>query len=253
MLSQILWWAGNLVISFLLARCLRGRFFTKYPVFYFYLSYVLLESLLRFYVYVVHASRYESFYWYTQFLSVALGYCVIWEIYTQALADYPGVARMARIVLLAVFVVVVAQALVHALSDPVWSAPEIPALLERNLRTAQALLLVGIVGLLLYYAIPVGRNLRGMILGYGLFISASVISLTLRSHLGKGFEPWWHYFQPMAYFAALLIWAATLWSYQPNPQPRTEIKIEPDYELLSEQTAKAIAWARSYLLRTVRP
>lgn len=253
MLSQILWWGSNLLISLLLVRAVIGRYFTKYPVFYSYLSWVLFDSLVSFYLYVAHPSAYGTYYWSAEFLSVALGYCVIWEIYAQALAQYPGVARLGRIVLLAVFIIVVGQTLAGSLSAHALLPSQIPAVLERNLRAAQAMLLVAIVALLIYYAIPVGQNLSGMILGYGLFIGASVVSLTLRSYLGKAFQPWWQYFQPTAYFATLLIWCGTLWSYKPNPRPKMEIELEPDYERLSAQTARAIAWARSYLLRSVRP
>jgi len=253
MLSQVLWWTENALVFVLLVRALRGRFLSKYPVFYFYIGYVLLESLSSFYIYISYPSFYETFYWYTQFLSVALGCCIIWEIYTQALADFSGVARMARFLLAAIFLVATLKGLVDTLSGPILSPAEIPAVLERNLRTVQALLLVGIVGLLSYYAVPVGRNLKGMILGYGVFISASVISLALRSHLGKEFQTWWQYFQPMAYFLTLIIWSASLWSYAPSPRAKHEISLDQDYEVLVARTAKAIAQARSYLARTVQP
>lgn len=253
MVTQILWWAGNALLTLLLVRSVLGRFFTKYLVFYFYLSYVLLESLLSFYVYVFNPGAYQGFYWNTQFLSVALGYCVIWEIYTQALAEYAGVARMARCLLSVIFVVVLAKVLVNTVSGSAWSLAETTAQLERNLRSIQAFLLVGILGLLVYYAIPVGRNLRGMILGYGLFIGTRMINLTVQSYLLEEFHLWSEYVQPMAYFVTLLIWCVTFWSYHPNPEPKTEIKLERDCELFAAQTAKAIGRARSYLVRTVRP
>ncbi|MDA2912760.1 hypothetical protein MYX77_02155 [Acidobacteriia bacterium AH_259_A11_L15] len=249
MLTQGLWWAGNLLILLLFVRALSGKFLSRYPVFYFYLGYVLLESVSSFYIYTFHPSFYESFYWYTQFLGVALEYCVIWEIYSQSLIDFPGVTRMARALLTVIFIAAMLKALMDTTTNPVWSPAEIPAVLERNLRTVQALLLVGIVGLLAYYAIPVGRNLKGMVLGYGVAISASVISLTLRSHFGKEFQLWWQYFHPMAYFLTYIVWCISLWSYQPNPRPRNEIALEHDYEVLAAGTARAIAQARSYLAK----
>jgi len=253
MLTQILWWVGNALLTLVLARAAMAGFFRKYRAFYFYVSYVLLESLLRFLVYIFHPNAYQIFYWSTQFLSVALGYCVIWEIYRQALVDYPGAARMARCLLSVIFIAVVAKVFVNTRSGAVWSLAETTAVLERNLRTVQAVLLIAIVALLFYYGIPIGRNLRGMILGYGLFIGVSVISLSVQSYFWEKLRLWWEYPQAIAYFITLLIWCATLWSYQPNPEPKTEVQLERDYELLSTQTAKAIARARRYLVRTVRP
>jgi len=59
MLTQILWWARSALISFLLVRSLSGYFFRKYISLYFYLNYVLLQDVLRFYVYVAHPGAYQ--------------------------------------------------------------------------------------------------------------------------------------------------------------------------------------------------
>ena len=253
MFTQLLWWSGNLLMTTILARSSIGGFFRKYVIFYVYLGWVLLDSLVSFYVYVVNPGAYVSLYWYTEFLSLALGYTVIWEISRQALADYPGVGRMARTVLLFFFVMVLARALTGPLGDQASYSTKLLALLERDLRAVQALLLAGIVGLLAYYRIPVGLNLKGMTLGYGVFVGASVINLTLGSYLGDQFQPWWQYLQPTAYFLGLLIWTTSLWAYHPNPRPAFEVELEGDYELLRAHVGKAVTGARGYLLRAVRP
>ena len=253
MFAQLLWWTPNALEGLLLIQVMRGGFFRRYPIFYSYLSYVFLESNLRLFIYIARPGFYPKFYWYTQFLSVALGYGVIWEIFRQALSQYPGAARMARNALSAIFVVVVSKTFLNALTDPVWSPARTTAELERNLRTVQAMLLLTIVGLLAYYAIPTGRNLKGMILGYGFFIGASIVNLTLISHLGDQFQPWWQYLPAMTYSVTLLIWCFTLWSYQANPQPESEVGIDRDYELLAARTNRLLMQMRALLVRAIRP
>ena len=253
MFAQVAWWAGNGLECLLLIRCVQAGLYRRYPVFYAYLSYVLLESLLRFYVYFLSPGYYRDFYWSTQFLSVVIGYGVIWEIYRQALDRYPGAARMARNLLLVIFVLVVLKAFLNTLGGHVWSPAATTAELERNLRTIQAILLLTIGGLFGYYAIPMGRNLKGMILGYGFYVSTSLINLSLRSHFGERFHFWWLYLQPASYLVTLLIWSLTLWSYQANPQPTPDVEIERDYELLTARTTKLLTQVRTYLVRTVRP
>ncbi len=238
MFGQLLWWGGIALEGLLLIRAVSGRFFRSYPLFYLYLTHVFLVSLLRFFVYIFESGSYPSFYWWTEFLSVAVGCGVIWEIFRQALSQYPGAARMAKNALWAIFVAVVSMAFLNALTGPIWSAARTTAELERNLRTVQAILLFTIVGVLAYYAIPAGRNLKGMVLGYGFFIGASVINLTLRSYLGDGFQPWWQYLPALTYSATLLIWCSTLWSYQPNPQLEPDVGIERDYELVAAGTSR---------------
>lgn len=253
MLSQLLWWTSNLLVCFLLVCAIRGRYFHRYVVFYVYLSWVLLDSLVSFYLYVALPWDYEAYYWNAQFLSVALGYGVIWEIYSQLLADYPGVSRLARSALLAVFVSIVAKTLAETLSGQIGNLADVPAILERDFRTAQGLLLLILVGLVAYYAIPVGRNLRGMIVGYGVFVAVSIASLALRAELGHIFQSWWHYLQPVAYNGSLLIWCVSLWSYAPSPRPEIRVAIERDYEHLAAETAKALTRIRAYILRPGQP
>jgi hypothetical protein len=181
-----------------------------------------------------------------------LGYGVIWEIFRQALAPYPGVSRMARSALSAVFIAVVSKTFANTVSGPSWSLAKTTAEFERNLRTVHAILLAIIVGLIAYYAIPTGRNVKGMILGYGLFIGTSVIRLTLHSYLGDEFQVWWRYLAAMTYLVALLIWCSTLWSYQASPQPKAEVGIERDYQLLAARTTKLLIQVRAHLVRAIR-
>lgn len=257
MLIQVVAWTVTGLLGVVILRGVHARTVARYPVFYFYLSYVLFESLVRAYAYYNYYSLdhkvYANLYWYTQVFSLALGYCVIWEIYRQALADYPGVARLGHILLAGLFLLVVAQAFSETFGSAAVPTVELPALLERSLRTIQALLLVAIVALLVYYQIPLGRNLRGLIIGYGLFVGASVVSLTLRAHWGFKLDFWNQYVQPLAYLFTLVIWTATLWSYQPNPRPQRVITLERDYELLAAQVENAIARTRASLLKAVRP
>ena len=252
MLTQTLWWTTDALMACLLFRGLRGRFFSKYLIFYIYLSHVLGLELVRFLVYNFKPKAYGNFYWHTEFLSVAIGYCVIWEIYGRALAAYPGPLRMARLLVTATFVLIVAKVFSTALSDTSWALAQGVGELERNLRTVQAVLLVVVLAVVNYYMIPIGRNLRGIILGYGFYIGALVVINTVWSRFGDTLHLWLQYFQPTAWLVTLLFWSATLWSYHPNPEPEGENEIERDYELIAARTALNMAKARGYLVRAIR-
>lgn len=252
MLTQVLWWSCIACVSLLLIQGVKGRFFSKYLVFYLYLCHVLLTELLRFYLYTNHRNAYRTFYWYTEFVSLAAGCFVLWEVYGQTFAAYPGTLRMARWLLLSIFILVLAKGLINSLSGPVWGPAETVLDLERNFRTVQAVMLAVIVGVLKYYMIPIGRNLRGIVLGYGVFVGTLVINNTLWSQFGDRFQLWLQYSESAAYLVTLLIWCAALWSYHPNPAPAREIEIESDYEWLSARTAQAVSRARAQVLRGVR-
>jgi len=245
--DQILWWLGNATEAFILARSMKGKLYEKYPAFYFYLSAVLLIELLRFATYIFQPSLYQTFYWFSEFLAATVGYAVILEIYKHALKSSPGAARIARTFLLVVLVAVILKVMANALSSRAWSPAATSAELERDLRTVQALLLFGIVALLAYYRIPVGRNLKGIAFGYGFYVCASVMSLAFGSLPGYELRPEWRHVQPLAYLAALFIWGCTLLSYQPSPESETESEIERDYRFLAEETKRVLSRARSFL------
>lgn len=233
--------------AFLVVRSIYAQFYHKYLGFYIYLTLVLLVDLLRFSVLTLHPSAYGPFYWYTEFLHAGFGYAVILEIYKHALNNSPGVARIARTFLWGVLGLVILRVALHAANRPVWSTPTISTELERDMRTIQALLLAGIIALLFYYVVPIGRNLIGIIFGYSAYIYGSVISLGFGSLPAYGLRPGWRLVQPIVYLATLLIWSYALWSYYPNPTRETESKIDRDYRLIAQQTRRAISRARSLL------
>lgn len=253
MLTQAIWWTTNALEAILLGRAARRRFIKAYPIFYAYLAYVLIESLSRFYVYTWHPPSYGIFYWSTQFVGVLLGYGILWEICRQALCRYPGAFRLAHRVLGLIFVVVISKILANVLAGENWSLAQTTEVLERDSRIVQAFLLLAFLGLVSHYRIPIGRNLRGMMLGYGFFIATSIINLTFRSHIGESFQIWWLYLQPSAYVVVLTIWCATLWSHQPNPETKTESRLEQDYQTLVNATRQRFRQVRAHIARTVRP
>ena len=185
---------------------------------------------------------------------MTIGYAVIWEIFRQTLKDYPGAARVARTSLLTIFVLVLCKVSLNRLSGSIVRLTSTYYVdLERYLRVVQAALLATIVGLLAYYAIPIGRNLKGMILGYGFFIGMTVMHLALRSYLGVAFQPVWQHLGWVSYSVALVIWCSTLWSYHPSLQPGPETELERDYQRLVLRTARLLTQARANFVRVIRP
>jgi len=245
--NQILWWIGNAIEALILARSIKGKLYEKYPAFYFYLSTVLLIELLRFAAYTFQPSLHRLLYWYTEYLVAIIGYGVILEIYKHALKSSHGAGRIARIFLLGLLATVMLKVTANALANPVWSPATTLAELERDLRVVQALLLLVIVALLAYYRVPVGRNLKGIAFGYGLYVCASVMSLAFGSLPAFALRPEWRYVQRIAYLAALFIWGSALWSYQPIPHPEIESEIERNYKILAGHTRRVLSRALSFL------
>jgi hypothetical protein len=250
-LTQFLWWGGIVLETFLLVRCARGRFYREYPGFFSYIAVVLLASVLRYSV-RQNPGTYALVYWYSQVVSLVAGYVVILEIYRRALKDYPGAAKMAQTLLMAIFVLVVLKAVWASAGSTGWSIARTYEELERGLRVIQATALIAILGLLAYYRIPLGRNLKGILLGFGLFVGVSVTVLTLRFGFGDRLQLVYRYLPPFTYFAVLIIWCSALWSYHANPVPETKPGLEHDYRSLAVGTRRLLVHARAHLTRAVR-
>ena len=254
MLSQSIWWSSIALEILLLVRGLLARVASRYPAFYFYVSFVLLQDLLSFLVYRWYPPQiYRSVYWTTEFLGVLIGCGIVFEIYRVGLAAYPGAARMARNVLAIVFSTALAKGLADAANDPRWWLEATARDVEIVLRTVQAISLIALVALFLFYSIPFGKNLRGILVGYGLFVSASVVSMNFAPVGVRTFSDFWVYLFPASYLITLSVWTAHLWSYRAIPVPKETVRIEQEYQRLAAATHRRLQEARGYLAKAVRP
>jgi hypothetical protein len=247
-------WLGCVALEILLlARGLRGRLASKYPAFYTYIAFVLLQEPVRAGIKLWRPPLYRDVYWSTEILAVIFGCLVVFEIYRVGLAAYPGTARMARNVLLLTFAVALVKALAIAWNDPRWWMEAAATDIEGVLRAVQAVAIAVLVALCLFYSIPFGKNLRGILLGYGFFVSWSVAFLPFVSSVGINLRHLLGRLYPMSYFVVLGVWLVHLWSYYPNPQPQAEVQLEQTYQRLAAATQRRLQDARGYLVRGVRP
>ena len=238
------------MLGVLLYRGLRHRLVREYPVFYGYVAYVLCSSLVMFRLALASRWAYAVGYWTLDFVAVLFGVAVTWEIYGATLVGCPGVRRVGRSLIALIVLALLAKFVVDLASQPVQALLPTPVELVRNLRFAQAALLLAILSLLVYYRVPLGRNVAGLLYGYTLFISAAVANLALRSVLGPGFHIWWSVLQPLVYVVTTVVWCVGLWSRETNPLPGS--KLEQDYERLSRQTIAGIARLRARLVDGLR-
>ena len=241
------------LLAFLIVRGARKKLFFAYPVFYIYLLHVLLLDLFRFSVATFWPESFGDVYWHSQFVSLVIGYCVIWELYSKMLKSYEGVLQISRVIVSTTLIVLVSRFLSNALAGPIWGEAATVIDLERNMRAFQAVLLIALMGLASYYALPLGRNLGAIIYGYAFFVGTSIIHLTFRSYLGEDFHSIWMYLPPISYLLSLVIWCVGLRVYDPIPEPESVSGIEQDYEAVVARSLRWTASAMRLIGRTMRP
>src|ERR1700751_320486 len=134
MLSFVLWILGPILESLIIIRGVRGNFLNEYGLFYLYVLWVFVRDLSLFVVYYVWSSGYAYVYWYSQLFSILVGCGVVWEIYRAALGSYSGAARMARSVLLFLFVITMSRIVVAAVNSGKWLPGQTTLQTEREFR-----------------------------------------------------------------------------------------------------------------------
>lgn len=249
MLSQFIWSASIALEILLLTRGFQQRLTPKYPIFYSYIAFVLFEEVVSF-VAQRNAHVYLYTYWITEFVGVLIGCGIVFEIYRIGLSAYPGTARMARWLLTGLFAIAAVKTIVTMVNYPGSWLSATPVEIEGAIRAVQGLAIVSLVALFLFYSIPFGRNLRGILLGYGLFVSWSIVCLTFASGANKA-ETVWAYTYSGSYLVALGLWSAHLWSYQPNPLPKGVVHLEQEYQRVAATTQRRLREARGYLAKAV--
>ena len=253
MLVQLIWWVGIALECLLLVRGLLGKWAARHRIFYLYVLFVLSQSVLRFVT--LHQSHrlYFRVYWITEFLGVIVGSAIVFEIYKLGLAAYPGVARMARNSLFFIFILAFTKACVDASSDPQWWPVASIVDLERYARIVQAFAIGALVLLFAIYAVPFGRNLRGIIVGYGVYVTASIVTLKFAAAETGPFADFWHFLVPVSYLFTLILWTVHLWSFQPQPAPAAATRLEHDYQKAAAATRRRLQEARGYLGKATQP
>ena len=248
--TPAVWWATHVLLGALLYRGLRARLFREYPVFYGYAVYVLCSSLVLFRLSLASRQIYTFAYWIAEFISALYGIGIIWEIYDVTFAAYAGVRRAARGLITALVLAVTVAAVVDMGRHPIPVLFPTTVEVEQNLRFIEAILLAAILSTVIYYRVPLGRNVRSLLYGYALYIGTVVITLTLQSFWGAAFLIWWTALQPFAYLVTLVIWCAGLWQRAAKPAPSPAL--QRDYEWMSQQTAIALAHLRKRVIDTMR-
>jgi len=248
--SSLLWWGGMLLLAVALGRMTLAHQLRRYPFFSTYLTLVFCRSPLLLFLRPVTSDGYRAGYWISEFVCAMLAFGVTWEIYARTLAPYPGVRRMARTLMTILLAVTGAKALVEICGSPLHNMGSTVLEFERDLRVIQMLLLLGLVGLVAHYALPMGKNLLSIIVGYGVYLGVRVALLTVLANAGLVYSAAVSLILQAGWNFAVVIWCVGLWSYSGVPAP--EQQLECDYERASARTMRAMVQLRSHLVQPWR-
>ena len=250
--TSLLWIAGIVLESVILFRFLKHRLYAHYSFFFAYLVLVWSSEITLWPVYRYHFASYSRLFWADQFLTLLAGFGVLFEIIRKCFQRYPGARTFATSVLAAMFAILCGYFVFQLLPSSVTVYAGFSDL-ERDFRAIQALTLCGVLVVISYYRIEVGRNLFGIIAGVGLYVGSTILSDELKRYVGPAFNTAWSVIQPHAYLLSLIVWVFTLWSYAPPAAPEVPAEIDDGYEAFARQTQNTLGTMKAAVSKADRP
>jgi hypothetical protein len=224
----------------------------RFPNFYIYILSLFLADTIFFLASVTKFPIADKWSWYAGFVSLLLGCGIALEIFRHGLSPYAGAEKFARVASYTFLAAVMVFAVVYPIIAPSNGARAIFTRAQQYFLAVQGVLLIVIIQVMAYYAIPAGRNLKGMMLGYGQAVAVTLALLAVRNYKGPGFQHAWTFTQQLSYLASLSIWLVALWSYIPAPVPKARIKSDDDYDGLASRTRGMVSTAGADLIKVER-
>jgi len=219
---------GLLLSVGLVCRAVLGGWWRAYGVVFAYFVLVTIHSVVVWLVYWFRPGIYTAYYWISEGVFVIFGFGLIWQVYAAIPQHYPGVGQIIK----TLGQRIAAAAPLFLLLTVVLSRRGTVTLdvLERNFRALQAILILVVFGLASYYGIPLSRNLRAVVRGFGLYSAIFIVRYTIGPMRFGGL---WSYVMPSAYIAAQVVWLRGLWTYEDPAAEDTAAEEESDTDIYS--------------------
>ena len=237
-LSYALWLGAIGFETALLIHLLRLHLVVRYPYFFFYLTLTWANSGISWVAYHHWSAHYPWIVWIGELLTVLAGFLLVWEVFRQTFFPFPAIRlRASWLVLALILLLLGGNLLLAVLGGP--RGDHLFFQLERWLRLLQAGFLAAILGVARHYSLPLGRNVAGLAIGFGLYVSLTVVNFATQALAHIDLSQLNHLYA-VTFLLTLVIWCHALWILAPNPAPPRRAHLEQDYARLNAIVAGAV-------------
>lgn len=196
---------------------LRRSLWRVYTLLFVYAIWLLIGNSAILVTFLYFPAVYSTLYWQTDTIDVLLRFLVVWEVFRQT---FPKNSRLNRS--LSKGLGIIAFGLLVFACATFWNYQNYPAFrsihlaLDRSFGFVQALMILGTLVTARYYGVTCGRNIRGIALAFGAWVSISTATNAI-ADLTNSFLPYWYYLRPLSFVVMMVVWIWALWVYEPNP------------------------------------
>src|SRR5258707_3918870 len=110
MLANFIWWTAIGLEVVILSRGALTGLLKKYPLFFAYITCVLLTEIIGLLTNALAPKLYETLYWPADLATILASYAVMVEIFRWSTRHKPGIRRLTQRALLTVFAITLAYA-----------------------------------------------------------------------------------------------------------------------------------------------
>lgn len=237
--------AGPVAELCALVLLIRNGRWRAYPSFFAYLVWLFIANSSILAASVYYPSIYPALYWQIDSIDVVLRFLVIWEVFHQTFPRNSGLHKTLSRGLGMIAASLLAFACGTFLVYQNLTGPRsIHLALDRSFAFVQALMILGTLVTARYYGVKYGRNVRGIALAFGAWVSISTATNAM-ADLTSSFLTYWYYLRPLSFVVMIGVWIWALWVYDPNP-PIMERKAA-ELTQWTEDWNRAISVARTII------
>jgi hypothetical protein len=201
----------------LICRLILGRFWQHYPYFFVYVAFFVAQTVALIAILRWAPAEYRTWYWGSGFANLGLRFFVVGEVYRHTFPANSSLRRMVSggLTVVGMMVSTIVVAMLWGIEvygkSHLWNLA-----LERSFGFAQAVLILMILTVARYYHVPLGKNVWGIAIAFGMY-SSVIIANSAFVDIAHSFLPYWQILAPFSSVMMLSIWLWCTWSYAPNP------------------------------------
>lgn len=190
-LPSLALYSGAAFETLLVWRLVKGGMLRHYPYFSFFVGYVVTQyivgvAILRF----APAADYAAWYWGSGAVNACLRFLVVWEVFRHTFPKTSPLHRMVsrQATLGTIALITISTGMLWAIQT-YSKSHSVYLAMDRSFGLVQAVLILAILTLARYYHLPLGRNIWGIAVAFGMYSSLSAAASALIDIVRTPFFP----------------------------------------------------------------
>jgi hypothetical protein len=228
-----------------LALLLRRSLWRVYTLLFIYVLWLLIGNSSLFFSFLYFPAVYSNLYWQSDTIDVILRFLVVWEVFRQTFPKGSGLNKsLSKGLSIGAFGLLVVACATFWGYQTYTGLRSLHLALDRSFGFVQALMILGTLVAARYYGVKCGRNIRGIALAFGAWVSVSTATNAM-ADLDSSFLSYWYYLRPLSFVVMIGVWIWALWVYEPNPPISESEPVE--LRQWTEQWNRTISAARTII------